>query len=58
MPPAGTGEPEVDASGEDCRDVLEQASVKSFRPVVGDIVPFERGAGVFTPYGGVVRMVN
>lgn len=65
---AGAGEPEVDASGLDCRDVLEEPLMGMLRPVVdGQVVPFERGVKVFETMsrleglaGGVrvVRLVN
>lgn len=64
---AGAGEPEVDASGLDVRDVLEEPLLGLFRPAVETVVPFERGAAVFRPRVGVsavaggvavVRLVN
>lgn len=66
--PAGAGEPEVDTSGQDCRDVLDEPALAALRPCVAKVVPFERGASVFTPGLGregvdrlgtsVVRIVN
>ncbi|KAL1409095.1 hypothetical protein Q8F55_005919 [Vanrija albida] len=47
VPPAGTGEPEVDASGLDTRDVLEEPVMAVLHPVVRHTVPLERGAEVF-----------
>ncbi|WOO82639.1 NADPH-dependent alkenal/one oxidoreductase [Vanrija pseudolonga] len=47
VPPAGTGEPEVDTSGLDTRDVLEEPVMAVLHPVVRHTVPFERGAEVF-----------
>ncbi|WVF71478.1 hypothetical protein IAT40_006284 [Kwoniella sp. CBS 6097] len=32
LPPSGTGEPEVDTSGMDCRDVMEEPCMAIFRP--------------------------
>ncbi|ORX36688.1 hypothetical protein BD324DRAFT_626824 [Kockovaella imperatae] len=62
LAPAGTGEPEVDASGMDCRDVLEDTAMVGFRPVVRDVFPLERGPEAFKPVKGphvsVVRLVN
>lgn len=61
--PAGTGEPEVDSSGLDCRDVLEEMGmVGALRPRVDAVVPFERGPEAFAkPYRlgiNVVRIIN
>lgn len=59
LPPAGSGEPEVDSSGMDCRDVLEDPGMAKFRPVVRETVPFERGAEAFRePEETVVRLIN
>jgi hypothetical protein len=59
LPLAGSGEPTVDSSGLDYRDVLEESCMSTFRPVVGEIVPLERGADVFKQrQGGVVRLIN
>jgi hypothetical protein len=69
LAPAGSGEPEVDASGMDVRDVLEEMSMGDYVPVLRGrgrekVVPFERGADVFRELpgmegiGGVVRLVN
>lgn len=59
LPPTASGEPTVDSSGMDCRDVLEEACMSTFRPVVNCVVPLEKGAEVFkTMSGGVVRLVN
>jgi NADPH:quinone reductase-like Zn-dependent oxidoreductase len=61
---AGTGEPNVDSSGLDCRDVLEEPAMEYLVPVVGRVVPFERGAELFVAprepgtVGGVVRIIN
>jgi hypothetical protein len=68
-PPAGSGEPEVDSSGMDCRDVLEDVGIVDYSPVVRGrgkerIVPLERGAEVFREIpgmediGGIVRLIN
>lgn len=65
--PIGSGEPEIDASGMDCRDVMEEPCMASFRPVLegeNAVVPFERGADVFKRQGWdecgvrVVRIIN
>jgi len=58
VPAPGTGEPTVDSSGLDPRDVMEEEGMDGLAPVVGKIVPFERGAEVFTGHGGVVRIIN
>lgn len=60
LPPAGSGEPEVDASGVDCRDVLEETGVGALRPVVRRVWPFEKGMEAFRPGvgGSVVRLIN
>lgn len=58
IPPTGSGEPAVDSSGVDCRDVLEESCMASFVPVVRTVVPFEKGAEVFKVNGGVVRVIN
>ena len=62
LSPGGTGEPEVDSSGMDCRDVLEEAAMVSFRPVVKDVFPLELGAEAFKPVKGphvsIVRLAN
>jgi hypothetical protein len=69
VPPAGSGEPEVDGSGMDCRDVLEEIVLADLCPVMRGkgkerVVPFERGMEVFREIpgigevGGVVRLVN
>ncbi|ORY34019.1 hypothetical protein BCR39DRAFT_518148 [Naematelia encephala] len=67
LAPAGTGEPEVDSSGADCRDILEEPGLESLRPVVeGGVIVFERGAEAFGGQGQagrlfearVVRLIN
>ena len=60
LSPTGSGEPAVDSSGVDCRDVLEEACMSTFRPVVSCIRPLEKGGEVFKSLsgGGVVRIVN
>ena len=62
LPPGGTGEAEVDSSGLDCRDVLEEAAMITFRPVVRDVLPLESGVAAFKPRKvpevTVVRLVN
>jgi hypothetical protein len=60
LPPAGSGEAEVDSSGMDIRDVLEEPSIVDFRPVVSKTVPLEKGAEAFTgvPEGVVVRIIH
>jgi len=60
LAPAGSGEPEVDGSGLDCRDVLEELSVTAFKPVVKNIWPLEKGMEAFRGRVGtsVVRLVN
>lgn len=62
LPPAGSGEPEVDTSGVDIRDTLEEATMDAFRPMVGQVLPFERGAEAFRWTKGqipaVVRLIN
>lgn len=48
--PIGSGEPEIDASGMDYRDVMEEPCMAIFKPVLegeNAVVPFERGADVF-----------
>lgn len=47
LSPAGSGEPEVDSSGEDYRDVLEEPCMSTFRPVVSRLLPFEKGSDAF-----------
>lgn len=47
LPPAGSGEPELDASGLDLRDLLEEPCMSTFRPIVGDVWNFERGMEAF-----------
>lgn len=63
--PAGAGDAEVDMSGLDYRDVLEEPVLGVLHPAVGEVVPFERGAEVFASRRNrdrlrvaVVRMVN
>lgn len=65
--PIGSGEPEIDASGMDYRDVMEEPCMAFFKPVLqGEhaVVPFERGAQVFKRQGWdecgvrVVRIIN
>jgi hypothetical protein len=56
--PAGSGEPEVDSSGMDCRDVLEEACMAVFRPVVRTAWPFEKGMEAFRSTGeAVIRLI-
>lgn len=64
--PAGDGEAEVDHSGQDTRDVLEQQAVTMYRPVVGEVVPLEKAPELFVYKPGteerlranVVRIIN
>lgn len=63
--PAGAGEPEVDSSGLDYRDILEEPILGVLHPPVNAVVPFERGAEVFRSKRmmdrtniAVVRLVN
>lgn len=60
LPPAGSGEPEVDASGMDIRDVLEEPTIVTFKPVVSRTVPLEKGNEAFrgVPDGVVVRIIH
>lgn len=64
VPPAGDGEPEVDARGMDVRDVLEDDLIKMLRPSwEGERVwNFERGWEAFKVDKGlgvsVVRLIN
>jgi NADPH:quinone reductase-like Zn-dependent oxidoreductase len=60
LPPAGSGEPEVDGSGMDIRDVLEEPAIVAFRPVVSKTLPLEKGAEAFmgVPEGVVVRIIH
>lgn len=63
VPPAGSGEAEVDASGLDIRDVLEEPCMASFRPPMpaGEVWAFERGIEVFRgdgPGTAVIRIIN
>ena len=62
LAPAGSGEPEVDAGGMDCRDILDEPCMSSFRPVVRGVLPLERGMEAFTgKMGGgdeVIRLIN
>ncbi|WVQ82361.1 hypothetical protein IAT38_004489 [Cryptococcus sp. DSM 104549] len=54
LPPTGSGEPEVDSSGMDYRDVMEEPCMAIFRPALEgekSVMPFEKGAEVFG-YGG------
>ncbi|ODO08828.1 hypothetical protein L198_00561 [Cryptococcus wingfieldii CBS 7118] len=70
--PTACGEPEVDSSGLDLRDVMEEPCMAAFKPFLdnggGDggpaILPFEKGREAFR-YGGwgecgvrVVRLIN
>ncbi|WVQ72581.1 hypothetical protein IAR50_002139 [Cryptococcus sp. DSM 104548] len=72
IPPTACGEPEVDSSGMDLRDVMEEPCMAIFKPFLdnggGDggpaILPFEKGREAFR-YGGwgecgvrVVRLIN
>lgn len=57
--PAGTGEPEVDRSGEDYRDVLEGVGMERLEPIVKEVMTFEKGMEAFSGKGvKVVRLVN
>lgn len=63
--PAGAGDAEVDTSGLDYRDVLEEPVLGVLHPAVGEVVPFEQGASVFSSKRNndrlmvtVVRIVN
>lgn len=60
LPPAGSGEAEVDASGLDIRDVLEEPTIVTFKPVVTRTVPLEKGNEAFrgVPEGVVVRIIH
>lgn len=60
LPPAGSGEAEVDASGLDIRDVLEEPTIVTFKPVVTRTVPLEKGNEAFrgVPDGVVVRIIH
>jgi hypothetical protein len=59
VPPTGSGEPAVDSSGVDCRDVLEESCMSTFVPVTPTVVPLEKGVEVFRlKSGGVVRIIN
>ncbi|WVO22222.1 uncharacterized protein IAS62_003552 [Cryptococcus decagattii] len=67
LSPTGSGEPEIDASGMDYRDVMEEPCMAIFKPVLeGEhaVVPFERGAQAFKRQGWdecgvrVVRIIN
>lgn len=60
LPPAGSGEPEVDASGLDIRDVLEEPTIVTFKPVVSRTVPLERGMEAFqgASEGVVIRIIH
>lgn len=57
---AGSGEPEVDTSGIDCRDALEEPCVSAFSPVVTNVWPLEKGMEAFRGQVGVsvIRLVN
>ncbi|KAK8864394.1 hypothetical protein IAR55_001642 [Kwoniella newhampshirensis] len=52
LPPVASGEPEVDSSGMDYRDVMEEPCMAIFRPVVDVVIPFEKGAEAFGRGGG------
>ncbi|EIW70664.1 hypothetical protein TREMEDRAFT_61172 [Tremella mesenterica DSM 1558] len=58
--PAGTGEPEVDSSGMDIRDVLEDELIPFLSPVSEGSVVFEKAREVFRSPGSgmVVRIIN
>lgn len=60
LSPTGSGEPGVDASGVDCRDALEEPCISTFRPVVKNIWPLEKGMEAFRGRMGVsvIRLVN
>ena len=60
LAPSGSGEPEVDTSGLDCRDVLEDPSISAFRPVVKRVWPLEKGMEAFRDRKevSVIRLVN
>ena len=60
LAPAGSGEPEVDTSGLDCRDVLEDPNIGAFRPVVRRVWPLEKGTEAFRDRKevSVIRLVN
>ncbi|WWD17310.1 hypothetical protein CI109_101750 [Kwoniella shandongensis] len=51
LPPVASGEPEVDSSGMDYRDVMEEPCMAIFRPMVDSVVPFEKGAEAFKRAG-------
>ncbi|OCF42889.1 hypothetical protein I317_03240 [Kwoniella heveanensis CBS 569] len=54
LPPSGTGEPEVDTSGMDCRDVMEEPCMAIFKPHLPDnALPSKPGeAAMGAGYGG------
>ncbi|KAL7421576.1 hypothetical protein Q5752_003345 [Cryptotrichosporon argae] len=55
----GTGEPELDASGLDRRDMLEEAKLAALEPTVGEVVRFEKGASAFQKSAtSVIRIIN
>lgn len=54
--PAGAGDPEVDTSGLDYRDVLEEPVLGVLHPAVAEVVPFERGASVFASRRNMDRL--
>lgn len=57
--PAGMGEPTVDTSGLDPRDIMECPAMANLVPTPTTVVPFERGPEVFARrQGGVVRIVQ
>ncbi|WVQ67676.1 uncharacterized protein L199_005880 [Kwoniella botswanensis] len=39
LPPTGSGEPEVDSSGMDYRDIMEEPCMAIFRPVIAEHIP-------------------
>ena len=60
LTPTGSGEPEVDSSGVDCRDVMEESCMLFFKPIVAGVIPLEKGVDAFKIQHGVavVRLVN
>jgi hypothetical protein len=63
IPPTGSGEPAVDSSGVDYRDVMEEECMNHFRPVLDHpAIFFEKARDAFVGGGRegskVVRIVN
>lgn len=49
------GGAEVDAAGQDTRDVLEDRIMGQYQPKVGMVIPFERAADAFTELAEMVE---